>query len=134
MNVLEHLENDQAAVVTFSKRLRPGGALVLLIPAGPWLFGEIDRRLGHYRRYSRQSARGLMQKAGLITERLRCFNFIGLWGWFWNARVRKSDSQSDAQIRFFDRFIVPWQSRLEALLPPPMGQSLLVVARKPGGA
>ena len=58
MNVLEHLENDELAVNTFSKRLRPGGLLVLLIPAGPWLFGEIDRRLGHYRRYSkRQRAR-----------------------------------------------------------------------------
>ncbi|MDB6023291.1 MAG: glycosyl transferase family 2, partial [Pedosphaera sp.] len=59
MNVLEHLKDDEFAVNTFSKRLKPGGALVLLIPAVPWLFGEIDRRLGHYRRYSKRSARAL---------------------------------------------------------------------------
>ena len=130
MNVLEHIKDDESAVKVFSRRLRIGGVLVLLIPAGPWLFGEIDRRLGHYRRYSKDSARELMQKNGLATVKLRYFNFIGLWGWWWNARVSKSHTQNDAQIRIFDNYIVPWQSRLEAILPPPIGQSLLVVARK----
>ena len=130
MNVLEHIKDDESAVNAFSRRLRVGGLLVLLIPAGPWLFGEIDRRLGHFRRYSKSSARELLQKTGLATVRLRYFNFIGVWGWWWNARVAKSLTQSDAQIRVFDNYIVPWQSRLEAILPPPIGQSLLVVARK----
>ena len=130
MNVLEHLKDDELAVNTFSKRLKIGGLLVLLIPAGPWLFGEIDRRLGHYRRYSKQSARDLMRRTGLTTLKLRYFNFIGVWGWWWNARVAKSKTQSDSQIHVFDNYIVPWQSRLEAIIPPPMGQSLLVVARK----
>jgi len=53
-----------------------------------------------------------------------------VWGWWWNAHVGRRGSQSDTQIRVFDKYIVPWQWRLEALLPPPIGQSLLVVARK----
>lgn len=130
MNVLEHLKDDELAVNTFAKRLKTGGLLVLLIPAGPWLFGEIDRRLGHYRRYSKPSVRALMQKTGFSIVKLRYFNFIGLWGWWWNARVAKSLTQNDRQIHIFDNYIVPWQSRLEAIVPPPVGQSLLVVARK----
>jgi ubiquinone/menaquinone biosynthesis C-methylase UbiE len=130
MNVLEHLKDDEAAVKTFSRRLKRGGQLVLLIPAVPWLFGEVDRRLGHYRRSSKDSVRALMQKTGLSLVKMRYFNFIGLWGWFWNARVAKSTSQNDAQIHLFDNYIVPWQSALEKLIPPPIGQSLLVVARK----
>ena len=130
MNVLEHLKDDRAAVSAFSKRLKVGGLLVLLIPAVPWLYGEIDRRLGHYRRYSKKSARELLRSTGLTPAKLRCFNFIGLWGWLWNARVAKSSTQNDSQIRIFDNYIVPWQSRLEAILPAPIGQSLLVVARK----
>lgn len=130
MNVLEHLKDDAAAINTFSKRLKIGGTLVLLIPAGPWLFGEIDRRLGHYRRYSKQSARDLMRATGFTTLKLRYFNFIGVWGWLWNARVAKSKTQSDSQIHVFDNYIVPWQSRLESIVAPPLGQSLLVVARK----
>jgi 2-polyprenyl-3-methyl-5-hydroxy-6-metoxy-1,4-benzoquinol methylase len=130
MNVLEHLQDDEAAVRTFSRRLKTGGALVLLIPAAPWAFGEIDRRLGHYRRYSKTSARNLLLKTSLTVLAMRYFNFIGLWGWFWNTHVTRRQTQSDAQITVFDRFIVPWQSRLEALVPPPIGQSLLVVGRK----
>ena len=130
MNVLEHLKDDETAVATFSKRLRAGGTLVLLIPAVPWLFGEIDRRLGHYRRYSRRSARLLMEKSGLTPVKLKYFNFIGVWGWLWNARVARSQTQNDSQIHIFDHYIVPWQARLEALVAPPIGQSLLVVARK----
>jgi 2-polyprenyl-3-methyl-5-hydroxy-6-metoxy-1,4-benzoquinol methylase len=134
MNVLEHLADDELAVNTFGKRLKAGGLLVLLIPAGPWLFGEIDRRLGHYRRYSKPSVRALMQKTGFEIVKLRYFNFIGLWGWWWNARVAKKLTQSDFQIRMFDNGIVPWLSRVEAILPPPVGQSLLVVARKAADA
>ncbi|MDB6108301.1 MAG: glycosyl transferase family 2 [Pedosphaera sp.] len=130
MNVLEHLKDDGAAVRKFSKRLKAGDLLVLLIPAVPWVFGEIDQRLGHFRRYSKASARALMERSGLTTLKLRYFNFIGLWGWLWNARVTRSTTQSDAQIHIFDNYIVPWQSRLEAIVPPPIGQSLLVVARK----
>jgi SAM-dependent methyltransferase len=130
MNVLEHLKDDELAVNLFSKRLKPGGTLVLLIPAVPWLFGEIDQRLGHYRRYSKASARDLMQRTGYKMTRLRYFNFIGVWGWWWNARVTKAVTQKDSQIYVFDHFIVPWLSRVESVLPPPIGQSLLVVAQK----
>ena len=130
MNVLEHIKDDESAVRAFSRLLRPGGALVLLIPAAPWLYGEIDRRLGHYRRYSKAGVRALMQKTGLRVVALRYFNFIGLWGWWWNARVTRQLTQSDSQIHLFDKYIVPWQSRLESILPPPLGQSLLVVAQK----
>ena len=103
---------------------------MLLIPAGPWLFGEIDKRLGHYRRYSKKTVRVLMDKTNFDLVKLRYFNFVGLWGWWWNARVAKKLTQSDGQIRLFDNCIVPWLSRFESVIPPPMGQSLLVVARK----
>jgi ubiquinone/menaquinone biosynthesis C-methylase UbiE len=130
MNVLEHIQDDEAAVRTFTRRLKDGGRLVLLIPAAPWAFGDIDRRLGHFRRYSKASARLLMQKTSLTVLALRYFNFVGIWGWLWNTRVTRRQAQSDGQILVFDRYIVPWLSRLEALVPPPVGQSLLVVGRK----
>jgi SAM-dependent methyltransferase len=130
MNVLEHLQDDEAAVRIFSARLKPGGSLVLLIPAMPSLFGEIDRRLGHYRRYSKGTVRALLRKTSFTVLKLRYFNFIGALGWWWNARITKRLTQSDSQIHLFDHYIVPWASRLEAMCPPPVGQSLLVVAQK----
>jgi hypothetical protein len=62
---------------------------------------------------------------------MRCYNFVGIWGWWWNARFGRRKQQSDAQIRFFDGRIVPVLSRLERLVAPPVGQSLLFVARSP---
>jgi SAM-dependent methyltransferase len=130
MNVLEHLRDDEFAVAVITRFLRDGGNLVLLIPAVPWIFGDIDRKLGHYRRYTKQSAFALLAATGLKPVSLRYFNFIGVWGWWWNARVAKSVKQSDFQIMVFDKFIVPVASRLEPFVPLPLGQSLLVVAAK----
>lgn len=130
MNVLEHIADDLKATATFARYLKPGGRLILQIPALGFLFGEIDRKLGHYRRYSKQSARTLLYACELRPVRLRYFNFVGVWAWLWNAHATKATTQSDFQIKVFDRGIVPWLSVLERVVPPPMGQCLLAIAEK----
>lgn len=127
MNVLEHLSDDRAVLAALAGRLAPGGRLVVLVPAGPWAFGPTDERLGHFRRYDKRSARRVFGAAGLRLEFLRYYNFAGIWGWWWNARFGKRQGQSDAQIRFFDRYVVPVVSRVERFLRPPVGQSILAV-------
>ena len=127
MNVLEHIKDDEAVLRRLMKRLSPAGRIVVLVPAGAWAFGSTDERLGHYRRYSKASARDLMAKLSLNVEALRYYNFIGVWAWWWNATIRQRVSQSDAQIRLFDKFFVPVISRIEKVLSPPLGQSVLVV-------
>lgn len=127
MNVLEHLSDDRAVLAALAGRLAPGGRLVVLVPAGQWAFGPTDERLGHFRRYDKRSARRVFGQAGLRMEFLRYYNFAGIWGWWWNARFGKRQGQSDAQIRFFDRYVVPVVSRVECFLRPPVGQSILAV-------
>ena len=62
---------------------------------------------------------------------LHYVNAAGFFGWWINAHVLRRGAQSAAQIRFFDRCIVPWLSRVEGIAPPPFGQSLFAVLRKP---
>lgn len=131
MNVLEHIENDRMTLIELSKRLAVGGRLVILVPAGSWAFGRVDERLGHYRRYSKSYSRSLFTGAGLQIEFMRYYNFIGIWGWWWNAKFGKLESQSDAQIQFFDRRVVPLLSWVERWICPPLGQSILVVGQNP---
>jgi SAM-dependent methyltransferase len=130
MNVLEHIKDDEEVLRRLKQRLAPGGRVAALVPACPWAFGSIDQRLGHFRRYSKTSARDLMAKLSLELEKCRYYNFIGIWAWWWNAKVARRQSQNDAQIRLFDRFFVPLISRVEKVLPPPLGQSVLVVGRQ----
>jgi len=127
MNVLEHIRDDAAVLREFRGMIAPGGRLVLLIPAMPMAFGEIDRRLGHFRRYTRSGARDLLARTGWRSVAQRYFNVVGLLGWLWNTRVWVRHAQSDSQIRVFDRMIVPVMSRVERIAPMPVGQSLLAV-------
>jgi SAM-dependent methyltransferase len=127
LNVLEHIEDDAAAVRQMASILTPGGVIVLMVPAFPALYGPIDRNLGHYRRYTRRSMAELAGRCGLQVRAARYMNTVGFFGWWWNARVARRESQSAGQIALFDRVVVPVMSRVEDALRPPFGQSLLVV-------
>ena len=131
MNVLEHIQDDRAVLAVLKKFLTPGGRIVVLVPAGQWAFGANDERLGHYRRYDKDYSRKLAAGLGLEIECLRYYNCVGIWGWWWNAQVLRRHNQSDVQIRVFDDLFVPVMSRLEKIFRPPVGQSLLFVARLP---
>ncbi len=131
LNVLEHVERDDDAIRAMASVLPAGGKIVLIVPAFPALMGPIDRNLGHFRRYTRASVMRLASDAGVRVKKLRYMNVAGFFGWWLNARVFRRQEQSGAQIRFFDRFIVPVASRVEALVPPPFGQSIFMVLEKP---
>ena len=130
MNVLEHIQDDKAVLTKLQQRLKPTGRIVILVPACQWAFGSTDDRLGHYRRYWKGYTRELVASLGMEIEKMRYYHFIGVWAWWWNAKFAHRQNQSDGQIKLFDKFFVPVISRLEKFVPPPVGQSLLFVARQ----
>ena len=128
-NVVEHIEDDLGTVRTMRELLSPGGRAIILVPALQVLYGEMDRELGHFRRYTRGSLRSVMARGGLAVERMIWFNRLGIFGWWFNGRVRKVKRIPLDQLRAFDR-LVPLL-RLERLLPLPFGQSLIAIGRAP---
>ena len=130
LNVLEHIEDDRKALRRMASALIPGGIIILITPAFPSLYGRIDQRLGHHRRYTRASVSRLAAEAGLSVKSAFYFNAIGFFGWWTNSHILKRDAQSSAQIEFFDRYLVPIVSRVESHIRPPFGQSLFAVLRK----
>jgi SAM-dependent methyltransferase len=131
LNVLEHIEDDRDALSGMASLLPQSGVIVLIVPAFDSLYGPIDRNLGHHRRYTRKSMANLAKDCNLEVKKLHYMNCVGVFGWWWNAHVLRRDRQSEQQIAFFDRFVVPIISRMEAAVRPPLGQSLFVVLRKP---
>jgi 2-polyprenyl-3-methyl-5-hydroxy-6-metoxy-1,4-benzoquinol methylase len=131
LNVLEHIQDDTAALKNMSSVLTAGGAIVLIVPAFAALYGPIDKNLGHYRRYTRSSMARLAASAGLRIEKARYMNAIGFFGWWANSHIFKKQKQSERQIEAFDKCAVPLVSRMEQVVAPPFGQSLFAVLQKP---
>ncbi len=131
INVLEHVRDDTAALAGMASVLVPGGVIVLVVPAFASLYGPIDRNLGHHRRYSRGAIYRLAGETGLRVRKAHYWNFMGFFGWWTNAHILKREAQSERQIEFFDRYVVPVLSALERRARPPFGQSLVVVLERP---
>ena len=131
LNVLEHIGDDAKALRGMASIVLPGGVIVLLVPAFPALYGPIDRKLGHYRRYTRESITRRARAAGLRIRKVHYMNWAGFLGWWVNSHVLKREAQSEKQIKAFDRNFVPILSRMEGIAYPPFGQSLFVVLQKP---
>ena len=129
-NVLEHIPDDVGALRAFAGLLRPGGAVVLVVPAFPSAMSEFDLAIGHQRRYRRRTLRKAAESAGLRVEVLHHVNCIGLLGWYVAVKALKGRPKAGLLLTVYDRGVVPWLRRLEARVRPPVGQSLFLVARK----
>jgi SAM-dependent methyltransferase len=132
LNVVEHIEDDLGALGTIRGILTAGrqdgrtaGRAVILVPALQSIYGQLDRELGHYRRYSRASLGSAFRTAGLRVETMFWFNRVGVVGWWFNGRIRKVGQMPLGQVRRFDA-LVP-VLRLEGILPLPFGLSLIAV-------
>jgi len=73
LDVLEHMEDDRAAVSELFRVLHPGGRVIATVPAHPALWSAHDEAMGHVRRYSRDSLRALLEGAGFSVLFLRHF-------------------------------------------------------------
>ncbi len=132
LNVLEHVEQDGLALENIYRTLAPGGRVLVLVPAHPWLYGTLDRVLDHHRRYSRRELRTRFEAAGFEVDRVFSFNRVGSIPWFVNARVLRRRRLGRIQLKVFDTLVWFWRL-LDPILPLP-GLSLVVVAHRPSGA
>ncbi|MBI3781865.1 MAG: glycosyltransferase [Deltaproteobacteria bacterium] len=128
LNVLEHIENDDGALATFAQLLEPGGRLVLQVPAMSWLYGEIDRAIGHVRRYQRAELMDKLRAHGFEVDEARYFNLPGVIGWFLNAVLLRRRTVPGVQARLAN-LLVPLL-RLERRWQLPCGMALIAVGRK----
>jgi SAM-dependent methyltransferase len=128
LNVLEHIERDRDALAAMRELLNPGGTVVLLVPAVPALYGELDRALGHYRRYTPAVLRDRLADAGLAVRHLEYFNLAGMPGWWLVGRVLKRSVIPTGSLRFYNALVPLF--RLERYLPWRPGQSLIAVGER----
>ncbi|HWG58342.1 MAG TPA: bifunctional glycosyltransferase/class I SAM-dependent methyltransferase [Candidatus Acidoferrales bacterium] len=128
LNVVEHLQDDVAALRNFHGTIEEGGRAIILVPNGPALYGSFDELLGHCRRYTRQQLAAVAEQAGFRVERMLSFNRPGTIAWWLNACVLKRRSFGRMQIASLN-LLTPLFRILDPWLPlPPL--SLIAILRK----
>jgi SAM-dependent methyltransferase len=126
IDVLEHIEDDRAELAAAALRLAPSGYLVVLAPAHQWLFSNFDAAIGHYRRYSLRTLASLTPPE----TRLVAGKYLDSLGVILSGANRfflQSSRPTSAQIRFWDKFVVPISRWTDPILAYRLGKSALAV-------
>jgi 2-polyprenyl-3-methyl-5-hydroxy-6-metoxy-1,4-benzoquinol methylase len=126
LNVLEHIEDDVGVLSVLPRVLRPGGRIVIYVPALNALYGKPDRMLGHFRRYSKWRFKAVASAARLEIVTLRYANALAIPGW-WIYSHTDLDQTYRPCLSAWDRTGVPLSRRLERRIRVPVGLNLLAV-------
>jgi hypothetical protein len=130
LNVLEHIEQEEASLTAMRHLLDPGGRLVLLVPALRPLYGTLDKALGHFRRYARRELVRTLDATGFRVRHVEYFNLGGALGWWLASRVLRRPMISTAALLWYEALVPLF--RLERWLPWRVGQSLIAIGEVRG--
>ncbi|GIL39522.1 hypothetical protein TMPK1_17590 [Rhodospirillales bacterium TMPK1] len=132
LNVLEHVEDDASCVAAWYAKLKPGAPLLLYVPAFMVLYSEMDRRIGHFRRYKRTPLVALLRQAGFRIER---DTYVDSLGFFASLGLRFFDRSGGVlnpkTVRLYDRIGFPLSRLMDVFVGPFFGKNVLIRAVKP---
>jgi len=138
LDVLEHVPDDLGSLRAIHRRLKPGGALLLTVPANPWMWSAHDAAHHHFRRYTRKQLKELFLRSGLEIELLSYFNTL-LYPPIAAARMagkllrrETSDDRLPAErVNATLERIFSLEAGVLGRVPMPFGVSLVAVVRRP---
>lgn len=136
LDVLEHIEHDLGALEELRRVLRPGGIIIVTVPAFMFLWGLQDVVAKHFRRYRKKTLCELLEKGGFSIRRLSYFNFllfppIALVRFFQRLVKPKRKSDFDLNNRAVNAILQTVflaEARLLEHFDFPVGVSLMAVA------
>jgi SAM-dependent methyltransferase len=127
-NVLEHIEDDEAALRELHARLVPGGILVLYVPAFQVLFSQMDKRVGHHRRYRRESLEGLVRSAQFRVVHTEYVDSIGFIAALAYRLLGRDGTLTSRSVVAYDRYLFPVSRVIDVFTHRLFGKNILLVA------
>jgi 2-polyprenyl-3-methyl-5-hydroxy-6-metoxy-1,4-benzoquinol methylase len=130
LNVIEHIADDKTAISNMLNLLKPGGHLVILVPAFQFLFNNFDSELMHYRRYNKKSLSSLLANTGKADLK-QCFYFntLGIAGWFVAGSILKKKIIPSQNMKLFNK-LVPLAKLMDIPTRSFAGLSVVAFAEK----
>lgn len=131
VNVLEHIPDDFGAVKLLRERLKPGGQLLVYVPAFPILYTSLDQKVGHVRRYRRAELLDLLRRADLDVEDLAYQDSLGFVATLLFKLIgNDSGTINRKALIFYDRCAFPLSRILDRVCGNWFGKNLLAVASR----
>jgi SAM-dependent methyltransferase len=134
LDVLEHIEGDLAALSSIRAKLRPGGHVLLTVPANQWMWSAHDAVHHHHRRYNRSTLSKVVAAAGLRVQMVSHFNSllfplaaaVRIAGKI-TGREEADDAQPAAPLNSLFKAVFGLERHLVGRVPLPFGVSLVAV-------
>lgn len=131
LNVLEHIKDDHAAILDLYRCLKPGGHLLVYVPAFQILYSQMDRHVGHFRRYRRKPLIHLLQTVGFEVSTAYYVDSLGFLATLVYKLVGdRSGSVSPGSVALYDSIIFPLSRIIDFLGVGSFGKNLAIVATK----
>lgn len=129
MNVIEHIEADHLAMKNLVSLLKVGGKVLILVPANPFLYNDIDKGLFHFRRYTASMMNQLFKSASLVIEKKWMFNALGIPAWIFGGKIMKKKEVEGEQMNLYDK-LIPIARFLDWITFRKIGLSIIALATK----
>jgi SAM-dependent methyltransferase len=131
LNVLEHIEDDAEVLGSLHAKLKPGGRLLIYVPAFPLLFTTMDAKVGHVRRYTRADLLAKVTAAGFRVDVLTYVDSLGFAATLLFKMIGSADGEIDRRmLKLYDRCAFPLSRALDLAVGRWVGKNLLLVAHK----
>jgi len=134
-NVIEHIKDDLETLIELNSKLQNNGFLCLFVPAFNSLYSELDKSVGHYRRYSKKDIITKLKSAKFDIIDCYYVDSIGFLVWWLYIKLFKfkldNDNSSNTLLAFYDKYIFPVSTFLDSLgFKFLLGKNLIAIARK----
>jgi len=131
LNVLEHIQDDQAVAKLWYKKLRPGGQLLVFVPAFQCLFTSMDHHVGHHRRYTRALLTQVLVNTQFEITQSQYVDSLGVLATLLYKLLDQGSGQVNVRmLKIYDQWVFPLSRLIDQLTARLVGKNVLVRAIK----
>jgi 2-polyprenyl-3-methyl-5-hydroxy-6-metoxy-1,4-benzoquinol methylase len=134
VNVLEHILDDSRVLEQIYQKLNVNGIIIIFVPAFQFLISEMDKKVGHIRRYSKKELKNKVLKSGFEIKSIQYFDSLGILAALITKLVGYRgvfNLGGSTTLKFYDRYLIPISRLLDKLIfHRILGKNIILIGEK----